>query len=288
MSDAVSKLSARVAKLEHQIDSFSRPLHKCETVLESQERELENLRLLVEHLQQSFGEASAVPRAQGTTASPATPKSVPCAEGAPATPANPKSTPRIRTAASSPTDVKAIPPARPPRSSPEKLQNRLDFPMNRATSLDGIISYLTKKHGGNVHEKGIVTLTSKSFCGDPVFALQHVADLTSEANFCSGNEPGQWFCWDFGALRVFPTHYTLWTCPMKSWVIEVSMDGQAWTTVDRKAGVAVFAERWGTASFAVSNPDAGRYIRLLQTEKTKLGYDMLSLIAVEFFGTVYE
>jgi hypothetical protein len=29
-----------------------------------------------------------------------------------------------------------------------------------ARSLDGIISYLTRKHGGNVHDKGIVTITS--------------------------------------------------------------------------------------------------------------------------------
>jgi hypothetical protein len=47
-------------------------------------------------------------------------------------------------------------------------------------SLEGIISYLTKKHGGNVHEKGIVTITSKSVY-DPELqrALKNVADLTS-------------------------------------------------------------------------------------------------------------
>jgi hypothetical protein len=38
--------------------------------------------------------------------------------------------------------------------------------MKVAESLEGIISYLTKKHGGNVHEKGIVTIASKSVYDD--------------------------------------------------------------------------------------------------------------------------
>jgi hypothetical protein len=38
---------------------------------------------------------------------------------------------------------------------------------NGAKLLNGIISYLTKKYRGNVHEKGIVTITSKSVDGDP-------------------------------------------------------------------------------------------------------------------------
>jgi hypothetical protein len=47
-------------------------------------------------------------------------------------------------------------------TEPEKLVKSLDFPLKDARSLEGIISFLTKKHGGNVHEKGIVTITSKS------------------------------------------------------------------------------------------------------------------------------
>jgi hypothetical protein len=38
--------------------------------------------------------------------------------------------------------------------------------MERPKQLEGIISYLTKKHGGNVHEKGIVTVRSKSVLKD--------------------------------------------------------------------------------------------------------------------------
>jgi hypothetical protein len=42
----------------------------------------------------------------------------------------------------------------------------VEFPLKEANSLDGIIFYLTRKHGGNVHENGIVTITSKSVYKD--------------------------------------------------------------------------------------------------------------------------
>jgi hypothetical protein len=81
-------------------------------------------------------------------------------------------------------------------------QKKLDFPLKEAESQERIISYLTKKHGvsSNVHEKGIVTATSKSVYADaskvyndPRFAL-NVAALTSNSSFLSNCEPGQWVC----------------------------------------------------------------------------------------------
>jgi hypothetical protein len=173
------------------------------------------------------------------------------------------------------------PPASP---KPPKPQTKLEFPMAAAESLDGIISYLTKNHGGNVHEKGIVTITSKSvWSGD----LKNVADLTAHSRFTSQNEPGQWICWDFGEMRVRPTNYTIPTIRLKSWVVEVSVDGHAWTEVDRQVGIQVFRYDWVTGSFAVSSPEVGRFIRLTQTEKSHCGYHFLSLSAAEFFGILY-
>jgi hypothetical protein len=41
-----------------------------------------------------------------------------------------------------------------------------ELPLKVAKSLDGIISYLTGKNGENVHDKGIVTITSISLDSD--------------------------------------------------------------------------------------------------------------------------
>jgi hypothetical protein len=168
-----------------------------------------------------------------------------------------------------------------------KSQSKVKIPMKAPKSLDGIISYLTKKHGGNVQEKGIVTITSKSVC-DPEYAVNNVADLTSDSAFTSENTSDQWICWDFGEMRVRPTNYTMNSMRSKSWVVEVSVDGHAWTEIDRQVGIQVFRDDWVTDSFAVSSPEVGRYIRLTQTEKNHFGAHFLSLKAVEFFGTLYE
>jgi hypothetical protein len=176
--------------------------------------------------------------------------------------------------------------------------------MQTPESLEGIISYLTKKHGGNVHEKGIVTITSKSVRDDPEYAPKNVAVLTSDSWFQSKNEPGQWVCWDFREMRVRPTHYTIRALLLKSWVVEGSLDGKSWTEIDRQtnnqdfdyagetctddcAGSASCTDDWETASFAVSNPSECRFIRLTQTGKRYYD-DHLLLNAVEFFGTLSE
>jgi hypothetical protein len=105
--------------------------------------------------------------------------------------------------------------------SPSKLLKAADCLQKRARSFtDGIISCLTQKHGGNVHDKGIVSITSKSvFYDDPKYAGRNVADLTSDLDrnvadftgsiFQSGHEPGQWICWDFHEMRVSLTYYTI-------------------------------------------------------------------------------
>jgi hypothetical protein len=168
---------------------------------------------------------------------------------------------------------------------PEKSLKKPDFPLKGANSLEGIISYLTKKHGGNVDEKGIVTITSKSI--DPRGALKNVADLTSYVWFLSNDEPGQWICWDFHKMRLCPTHYTIRTYELKSWVVEASLDGENWTEIDRKTNNQDF-KNMNTVSFSVSKPVESRFIRLTQTGKRHCGDDILDLYAVEFFGTLSE
>jgi hypothetical protein len=78
-----------------------------------------------------------------------------------------------------------------PRVSPSKSFKRVEFPFLKPELLQVIISNLTRRHGGNVHDKGIVIITSK-WAGDG--AKRNAADLTSLSFFNSKNEPGQWVC----------------------------------------------------------------------------------------------
>jgi hypothetical protein len=176
----------------------------------------------------------------------------------------------------------------PPVSLLKSLK-KVRFPFKEAKSLDGVISYLTRKHGGHVHDKGIVTITSKSVHDDrPKFALRNIADLTSDSYFYSKDEPDQWFCCDFHEMRVCPTHYTIASWELQSWVIKSSLEGRKWIEIDRRTNTKDFKDGLETVSFAVSTSSACRFIRLTQTGKRHHGDNNLRIQALEFFGTLLE
>jgi hypothetical protein len=171
---------------------------------------------------------------------------------------------------------------------PEKSLRAVELPMKEAEPLDGVISYLTKKHGGDVQEKGIVALTSKSADTGPLASLKDVVDLNSPFGFCSKSGPGQWVCWDFGEMRVRPTHYTIKCHFLGSWVVEGSLDGEGWTEIDRQTDSPAFNGSEGKGTFPVSKRAGFRFLRLTQTDTDRSGRDCVQLQAVEFFGTLFE
>jgi hypothetical protein len=177
------------------------------------------------------------------------------------------------------------------------------FELNQEKPFDGIISYLTTKYDGNVHENRVVNLTSSSVRSDYRFRLDSVVDLDSNSCFLSEDEPDQWVCWDFRERRVRPTHYTMIAPIVRSWDLEASEDGETWILIDHQVDNPDFDDScldddewfqtiWIPASYALSIPHwsaaAFRYIRLTQTDDRPNGDNVLALIAVEFFGTFEE
>jgi hypothetical protein len=95
---------------------------------------------------------------------------------------------------------------------------------------------------------------------------------------------GPWICWDFREMRICPTHYAIRADYLKSWVVEGSLDGSSWTEIDRTAQDF----RVPGMSFRVSNGTECRFIRLTQTGDAFNSNDFVTIIAVEFFGTLSE
>jgi uncharacterized coiled-coil protein SlyX len=198
--------------------------------------------------------------------------------------------PSLRTELKELKELKSAPLATPtpiPPISPSKRLKGVECPLKEAKSVEGIISYLSQKHEGNVHDKGIVTITSKSVRSDK-YAVRNAADLTSELYFGSKNEPCQWVCWDFHEMRVRPTHYTIKRYMLKSWVVETSLDFANWTEIDRKTDNEDLKDSPWTASFAVANSTECRFVRLAQTGKSHRGDDYLIIQGFELFGTLLE
>jgi hypothetical protein len=281
-------LGGDIGKLKSETEKVARSV----SVLETLKPEVDRARVGVQRMQQDFGKLDAnfkslgeeVERLRSETATVA--KSVSGAGNLSLAGAKGTASPRP------PPSPSPLPTTQPPTPRPSPLpsatsgqsQGRVDIRMQGAGSLDGIISYLTKKHGGNVTEKRIVSITAKSVDSG---ALKLVAELSSNWGFQSANEPGQWICWDFLQMRARLTHYTIRTLDLKSWIIEGSVDGTRWTEIDRRTGTQDFKEN-NIVSFAISRSWEFRLIRLTQTEKNHHGHDRLCVRTVEFFGTLLE
>jgi hypothetical protein len=175
---------------------------------------------------------------------------------------------------------------------------------------DGIIAHLTRECGGNVHDRGVVVVTSsKPFTdGNPLsegeFAAKNVADLAAGSAFCSawrddeeniGCTRNNWICYDFKQRRIMPTHYAIrsWNgapgaAHPKGWIVETSEDGVAWKEVDRREDNAELNGKEITQTFTVPGSGGGRFIRLVNIGKNHEGDDCLSISAWEIFGSIVE
>jgi hypothetical protein len=161
--------------------------------------------------------------------------------------------------------------------------------LKTATLQDGIISYLSKKCGGNVHDKGIVTITSNRFASPELYGHPgNVADLNRKTCFAFVHVSGLWICWDFHTMRLRPSHYTIAAWGLSSWILEGSVDGASWTQIDRQRDHRGFSG-FGTniISFPVSTTVECRRLRLTETD-TKAQLTPVTCFAVEFFGTIFE
>ena len=166
-----------------------------------------------------------------------------------------------------------------------------------SNSLDGIIRHLSNACGGNVHDKGVVEITS----GPPHSTLEcnaakNVADLTVDSYFYSDNSPNQFVCYNFKDKTIIPTHYSIrshyagnpgnhnW----KSWVVETSTDGNVWTEVDRRENNGDLNEGNVTKTFPISVQKECRMFRIRQIGPNWAGANYVIFSSLEVFGTLIQ
>jgi hypothetical protein len=172
-----------------------------------------------------------------------------------------------------------------------------------AGPLNGIIAYLTIKCGGNVHDRGCVTITSSPPFNEewPECAAKNVVDLADKSSFMSAVRTGDiphsrnnWLCFDFNTSRIAPSHYTLRTrfdredANMASWILEGSADGSCWVELHRQERSGELNGKSVTRSYAVFNAGEYRFLRIVNVGRNLAGNDQMALSAVEFFGSLAE
>ena len=186
------------------------------------------------------------------------------------------------------------------------------FPPN----LDGVITALTLECGGNVHDNGIVNVTASSFAiccesdGDMLYYPKEAANFGVDFPYQSEPKEDSWICFDFKDRSLIPTGYSLDSHFLKSWVIEVSNNGDSWREIDRRTEFERpldLERRFKADYFKISQfcRDSFRFVRLRQTgpnnlkktdfickmlERQRCGNArfILEINALEFFGTLCE
>jgi hypothetical protein len=170
---------------------------------------------------------------------------------------------------------------------------------------DGIVAYLSRQCGGNVHERNVVCITSsKPKRDEPEWAAKNAADLANDSFFCSAYRPtsadipheaNNWICYEFKTRTIRPTHYAVRTYPytpgaahLKNWVVESSADGQNWVEIDRKADSAELNGKNRLGIWEVATSEPCRFIRLTNIGRNHFGDDSLAISAFELFGSFVE
>jgi coenzyme F420-reducing hydrogenase delta subunit len=182
--------------------------------------------------------------------------------------------------------------------SPSTFSSRLALKefVSRGKSLSGIISYLTSKHGGNVHDLGVIEVTSSSVGG---YHPRNVVDLqnrVSSSTFYTKHIPNSWICYDMKDMEIALSHYSIISCQAgpnqashpKSWRIEVSMDGSAWTEVHQCTNNSELNGSDLIGTFKVTQSIRCRLIRIRQTGKEHSNGDALHISGFEIFGILHE
>jgi hypothetical protein len=178
--------------------------------------------------------------------------------------------------------------------------NGTAVPFSTRSPLDGIIAYLARECGGNVHTKGVVSVSASSTAGAG-WEAENAADLTAHSCFGTpypstlGN--GEWIQYDFGSRKISPSHYSIrsqhhhgtgFSHP-KNWVVEISADGKKWSEVDRREDDNSLNEQNVLRSFQIVRLFVpARYVRLRLTGKTHGNTYSLRISGWELFGSLHD
>ena len=170
------------------------------------------------------------------------------------------------------------------------------FEYTGSNALNGIIRHLSNECGGNVHDKGVVKITSGTpYSQSPTYAAKNVADVTSGTTFQSANSEFTFVCYDFKDKTIIPTHYSITSFSggpgnyhWRSWVAETSTDGSVWTEVDRQVNNSELNAANMTKAYPISVQKECRMFRIRQTGPNWNGSSLIIFSALEVFGALIQ
>lgn len=162
---------------------------------------------------------------------------------------------------------------------------------------DGIMNYLTKETGGNIHDNGTIEITSNSINSDNISNHpKNLVDYQEDNLYCSKDAGEAIICFDFKDKMIQLTNYSIksYNCGknwshLKNWVIEVSNNGNTWEEIDRHDDDKALNGENIIATFNITKPDGFyRFVRLRQTgpswSKHSTNHNLIVFPFIEFYG----
>lgn len=156
----------------------------------------------------------------------------------------------------------------------------------------GIIKYLTDKTGGNIHDNNTINVTSNS-CHNSSDQPKNLLDFNCENYYQAKSKNDSWICFNFKNKRIKITSYSIKShvsssqYHLKSWILEVSNDGQNWINIDEHQNCEALNGSGNVGTFNVKSYGFTQYVRLHQTD-TPWGGHNLWFHYLEFYGYLKE
>lgn len=173
-----------------------------------------------------------------------------------------------------------------------KKESGIELLHDKRGDFNGIIKYLTDKTGGNLHDNKTIEVTSNSFCSSD--HPKNLLDFNWDNYYQAKSQDDSWVCFDFKNKKVKITNYSIKSHKrdkdrhhLRSWILEISNDGDSWTTIDEHNDCQTLNGNFITGTFGVKPNDFSRYVRLHQTATPWGGHD-LWFHYLEFYGYLQE
>ena len=130
----------------------------------------------------------------------------------------------------------------------------------------------------------------------PNHAAKNVADIHASSFFQSANSKNQFVCYDFKDKTIIPTHYSIGMCfsglpgghNWRSWVVEMSTDGNVWTEFDRHENNSDLNDGNITKTYPISVQKECRMFRIRQIGPNWAGTYHICFSDLEVYGTLIQ
>jgi hypothetical protein len=175
----------------------------------------------------------------------------------------------------------------------------LSFPLKLGPPPDGIISYLTRKHGDNPARLGLIKVDLSSVYSNDQLG-PNVFDFMESSYACAGSgyETSQWIDFDFQKMRVKPTHYWIRSYSasnsgvhLKSWVLQCVDDEKRPVELDSRVNTEILNSAHAIGAFEIAHSMECRVVRLKSTSPTHwkgCANWRVAIAGFELFGLLRE